>query len=346
MRFPLADWIDDHDGCRHNLGASGMKGSIRRPAISGAGSGYPRTEELSAAIARSIGVDGSRVFLTHGATEANAWVTFYLARSRDLPNRACRVRFPEYPPLSDVAREAGWTVRDDGRPAALAVVSQPRNPEGDRWTDDATFRWADGARHLLIDETFREFAGTPSFARSDRPRLWTTGSFTKFYAADDLRVGFIVAPEPEAARFGRFLGLVADEIPDRSIAAAFHLLERREEVRAQVDRLLARNRSTIRAALPSASPPVGPVFFDRSFRGGGDRLARRCLDASVLVCPGSFFGDPAGVRIGLTRRSFPVDLAAYLRIRDAPSPGATDRLRTPRGRRAREPVARGMRTRA
>jgi histidinol-phosphate/aromatic aminotransferase/cobyric acid decarboxylase-like protein len=324
MRFPLADWIDEHRDCRHNLGSSGMAGSIRRPAASDRSHRRPSAEELTESLGRSIGVDPNRIFLTHGATEANAWVTFYVAR-RPLASRACRVRFPEYPPLFDVAREAGFDVRQDELPAGLAVVSQPRNPEGDLWPVESVVAWADGATHLLIDETFREFARTPSFATASRPRLWTTGSFTKLYGADDLRVGFVVAPPEEVEGFGRFAGLVADGVPDRSVAGALELLERRERIFAQVDRILGPNRAVLHRAIPEMTLPRGPVGFDRVRSEDGDQLARRCLGASILVCPGSLFGDRGGVRIGLTRRSFPADLAAYLRVRNGPAGRTTGR---------------------
>src|SRR5208282_429050 len=347
MKFPLSDWIDEHAGCRHNLGASGMRGSIRRPAPARGRQGRPEASALVDAVARSVGVDASRVFLTHGATEANAWVTFYLARSHGAGARSCRVRFPEYPPLFDVAREAGLRLREDARPVDLAVVSQPRNPEGDVWPVESLIRWADGATHVLVDETFREFAGTRSLALASRPQLWTTGSFTKFYGADDVRVGYAIAPADEMAGFARFVGLVGDSIADRSVAGALHLLGRSTEIHAQVDRLMARNVAALRRAFPGAAGPVAPVFFDRILSETGDALARRCLRASVLVCSGTFFGDPGGVRLCLTRRSFPNDLGAYLRVRNGPSAAgaSTGRRKTRRGRWAHGSGGRARRTR-
>ncbi|MHB8352324.1 MAG: hypothetical protein ACYDFT_06545, partial [Thermoplasmata archaeon] len=47
----------------------------------------------------------------------------------------------------------------------------------------------------------------------------------------------------------------------------------------------------------------------------GDRLTRAALRAGVLVAPGTLFGDRTGVRVCLTRRSFPKDLASYLQVR-------------------------------
>ncbi len=305
-----------------------MRGSIPRPPI-------PREpgdpEALRAELARSVDVDPGRIFLTHGASEGNAWVAAYVrARSAGEPP-VCRVRFPEYPPLFGMAAELGFRLDDRGRPAALAIVSRPRNPEGDLWSPDRLFEWAEGARHLLVDETFREFGPVPSVAARSRSGLWATGTFTKFYAGDDLRVGFVVAPEEETARFARYHGVVADEIAPASVAAALDCLRHRRRIAAAVARILDANRRALGTAIPGARPPVGPVHFDRALPLGSEALARRCLDASVLVCPGGFFGDPGGIRLCLTRRTFARDLAAYLAVRDA-------------ARRRREPIRAAERT--
>lgn len=316
MRFPLSDWIDAHSDCRHNLAESGMAGSIEHPTPT-------RTEirdadegELRIGIAKTLAVDPRRVFLTHGATEANSLAISYVARRVRTRPMQCRVRFPEYPSLFDTARWAGFRLVQASGPVAAAVVSLPRNPEGVLWGRDRFFDWAEGARSVLVDETFREFSGTSSLVREDRPGLWGTGTLTKFFAGDDLRVGFVVAPEALLDDFARFHGLVTDRVPPYSIAGAIATLRARDRLHREVERILGRNRAAWRVAYPGSSPIVGPVYFDREGVGDGDRLARRCLRASVLVCPGSFFGQAPGVRIGLTRRSFPEDLQAYLDVRD------------------------------
>jgi histidinol-phosphate/aromatic aminotransferase/cobyric acid decarboxylase-like protein len=316
MRFPLADWIEAHSDCRHNLGQSGMRGAVVRPALSAEEARETDAGELTGELARSLGVSPQRISLTHGATEANAWVALYLGRtSRPRPGR-CRVGFPEYPSLYEIARWAGFRIEDRAGAADLAVVSRPRNPEGDLWAPDRLLEWADGARHLLVDETFREFARVPSVATLGQARLWTTGSLTKFYAGDDLRVGFVVAPEESADAFARFVGLASDEIADACVAGAIATLRHRREIQRDVFAILDRNRAALRAALPGIPTPASPVCFDRVDGQSGDGIAHRALAASVLVCPGSFFGDPAGVRIGLTRATFPADLRAYLAVRD------------------------------
>ena len=316
MKFPLADWIDEHRGCRHDLGTSGMRGSIRHPTPSAAEVRSVDAGAVRRAFAESLDVDPSRVFLTHGASEGNAAVLWFLAHRYRGRQLRCRVRYPEYPPLFHVARWAGFELTDLRDPVTVAVVSRPRNPEGDLWGRDRLEAWAGRTRSLLVDETFREFANRPSVGRDQRPGVWATGTLTKFFAADEVRVGFVVAPEEERSSYERFHGLVFDEVSPTSLAGALVTLRARERIRREVRRVLARNRTAFGKAFPRTRLPQAPVFFDRDVVPDGDSFAKRCLNASVLVCPGSFFGDPSGVRLGLTRRSFPQDLAAYLRVRE------------------------------
>ena len=317
MPFPLAEWIDGHATCRHNFGISGMIGSIPSPVPTSSDVRRADEDELRRRLAEELRVDRHRIFLTTGASQANALVPLFLAhRRRGGVRRTCRVCLPEYPPLFDAARLAGFRLTEEAGPVDLAVVSQPRNPEGDLWDRARVLDWTSGARWLLVDETFREFAGTRSFLGTDHPRLWATGSFTKFYAADDLRVGFLVAPEEVAHEYARFHGLVTNTLAPYSVAGATRALRERAKIRRSVLAILRPNLAATRAAFPRLHPPDGPVFFDRLETGEhGTALARRALSSSILVCPGSFFGDPSGVRLCLTRRSFPRDLAVYLGVR-------------------------------
>jgi histidinol-phosphate/aromatic aminotransferase/cobyric acid decarboxylase-like protein len=317
MHFPLSDWIDSHAECRHNLAVSGMVGVVPLPRPSPARvrrrSQEEWTSDLRQGVADYLRVDVRRVFLTHGATEANSWVLFYARRRGPSSVRQCRIRLPEYPPLVETAREAGFLPVETAGPVALAVVSLPRNPEGVGWTSAELDEWAPGARALLIDETFREFSGRPSHAEAGRRGLWTTGAFTKFFGADAARVGYVVAPPEAADDFARFHAVVADDVPPYSAALALQLLAKRTSIARLVRTTFDRNRTALRQALPGVPLLDAPVYFDRV--ADGDSLADRCLTRSVLVCPGSLFGVREGVRLCLTRPSFARDLAAYLEVR-------------------------------
>ena len=338
MKFPLADWIDSHPHCRHNLAHSGMRGIIDPPVPTARELRSADPRELRRRLAELLRTDPSCVFLTHGATEANSAVLQFLAHG-DPQARGCRVRRPEYPPLLDTARWAGFRLTERAGPVPLALTSQPRNPEGDLWERDRLVRFAESAGALLVDETFREFAGTPSVSEIGDAEVWRTGSFTKFYAADPLRVGWAVAPPAPASAFARYHGLLYNDLPDHSVAAAEVALRDRERFRREVLSVLSRNRDAWLARFPTSPAPAGPVAFDRGIPADAEAFVRRCLRASVLVCPGRYFEDPGGVRICLTRRSFPRDLDAYLRVRDADAavtgrgPIRSKRTRAARSRR-------------
>ena len=318
MSFPLADWVDGHADCRYNFGSSGMLGTIPAPVPTAAEVERADEGELRERLARDLDVDTGRVFLTTGASQANALAILFLAlQGRGGRGRSCRVCFPEYPPIFDTARWAGFRLTASTGPVDLAVLSQPRNPEGDLWEKSRVLDWASGAKSVLVDETFREFAETPTLLRSDLSGLWATGSFTKFYAADELRAGFLVVPEEHRPEFDRFYGLVRNPLAPYSIAGALRALNHREEIRRQVRAVLRANLQAVRKSFPGRRPPVAPMMFDRPESGeDGDSLARRALEQSVLVSPGSLFGDRSGVRLCLSRRTVPTDLAAYLAVRD------------------------------
>lgn len=315
MTFPLAEWIDGHERCRYNLGKSGMVGSVRSPVPSASEVRRADPKELRRRLGDDLGVDPRRVFLSTGGSQANALALFFLARRRRKTSR-CRVAYPEYPPLFDTARAAGFRLTSDPGRVDVALVSQPRNPEGDLWDWPRLRSFAAGASSVLVDETFREFSRSASVLRAGVPHLWTSGSFTKFYAGDDLRVGFLVAPEEDRRAFGRFHGLVTNLLSPYSVAGALRALRDRALTRREVDGVLERNIATLLRGLPDIVRPVGPVSFDRLETGeSGDHLAARAVRRSVLVCSGSFFGEPFGVRLGLTRRTFPRDFAKYLEVR-------------------------------
>lgn len=318
MRFPLRDWIDEHPGCRHDLSSSGMRGSIRAVPWPSRRPPADIEETLRSELAGHLGVSRDRLFLSHGASEANGWVLGFLRRRRSAAPKL-RVRPPEYPPLFEAGLALGYRLSSARGPADVAVVSQPRNPEGDLWGPAKLAEWVDGVPSLLVDETFREFAGQPSVARRSASGLWATGTFTKFFGGDEVRVGFAIAPPEAVEAFERFVGLISDEISPVSCAMALVLLQSLSRVRREVDAILRRNRAALARLLPEAPVPVGPVVFDRVPGIGGAELARRCLAASVLVCPGELFGDARGVRLGLTRRDAPSSLAAYAEVRGAAS---------------------------
>lgn len=316
MGFPLKDWIDAHADLPHHLGHSGMIGTLRRVARALGHPAAPDPAALRRELADSLAVGVDRVFLTHGATEGNTAVLFHLSRVlRGRLGRAPRGRVPvpDYPPLREITRRAGFRLVPPSAAADVLVLSAPNNPTGllpDLPAEDSR---GDGVRAILADETFREFTEAPSLARRGDRRIWTTGTFTKVYGADDLRVGYIVTPPEAVTAFGAFHGIALDEVPPASIAGARAILADRPSILGEARGRFLHNRAALGRAVPDLPPLAAPVWFDRV--ADGDALARAAIRRGVLVCPGSFFGRRRGVRLCLTQTSFPADLAAYLAVR-------------------------------
>jgi len=284
--------------------------ALRRPRA-------PDPEALRRELARLHRVPTSSLFLTHGATEATTLVLFYLARTlrRSAAPLRCSVARPEYPPIPGTAELAGFRVVGADRPADVAAVSQPNNPTGRLWTPGQLEALARSRRAVLVDETFREFTRAPTAAGGPAANVWIGGSFTKLYGGDDLRVGYVIAPRGAADDFERFHGLLLDEIPPASVAGARALLRDRGEILPDVRARLRRNTAVLEEHLPGLAGDGAPVVFDRPGRHPTDGLGVMALRAGVLVAPGHFFGDRTGVRLGITRPTFPEDLEAYLRVR-------------------------------
>ncbi|MCI4337144.1 MAG: aminotransferase class I/II-fold pyridoxal phosphate-dependent enzyme [Thermoplasmata archaeon] len=316
MGFPLKDWIDAHEGLPYNLALSGMKSALRTTTQILAGplpAADPRA--LRRELAQHLGVAAGRLFLTHGATEANSLALFYL-RHRDQGSAPPTVSAvpPEYPPLGDAARAAGF--RPARRRADVVVLSSPNNPTGESVDFRELVSRLESTRWALVDETFREFTDLPSLARRRDPRVFTTGTFTKAWAGDPIRVGFVVVPSAERTRFAEFHGVVTDEVPLDSVASARALLAARDTILAESREVFCANLACLQTQIPGVPALTAPIWFDRGSGGlDGDRFARALLRRGVLVCPGRFFGEPRGVRICLTQRTFPEDLAPYVRER-------------------------------
>ncbi len=319
MAFPLADWILSHPGMPHDLAESGMKGQLRsaQPILRKLRPGRPA--ELRAHLGAVLGIAKDRIVLTTGATTANTLVLLYLrdrlcARSgRSLTAGLVR---PEYPPLWDAAKGLGLRVSEGLSGKDLAILSNPNNPEGYLRTEEELLRATEGSKAVLVDETFREFTLARSLARRGRANLWTTGTFTKVYGTDDIRIGFAVAPPEEASSFADEADLWVDRPSLASVGVAQDLLRARERVVGESRRLYLRNLEVLRERVDPEFVSRAPVWFDRGIAPGTSlKLAQTGLRKGVLVCPGHYFRDPSGVRVCLTQRSFPEDLEAYLSLR-------------------------------
>jgi histidinol-phosphate/aromatic aminotransferase/cobyric acid decarboxylase-like protein len=139
---------------------------------------YPDSSSAEAALAEAIGVDRRRLVLTNGGSEAIALVANLL--------RAGSVVEPEF----SLYRRHLDTVSDD----APGWRSNPSNPLG------VLVDPVDVPEVLVWDEAFIPLA----IARWTHPSLvdatvWRLGSLTKLWACPGLRIGYVIAPDVDAA---------------------------------------------------------------------------------------------------------------------------------------------------
>lgn len=124
---------------------------------------------------------------------------------RVLPQGDARVLGPTYNEHAASLRAAGWTVAEvtDSQAlhgADLAVIVNPNNPDGRRFTPDEILKIAGGCRWLIVDESFADPCPELSVAdHTHRDGLIVLRSFGKFYGLAGLRLGFVLASEETIA---------------------------------------------------------------------------------------------------------------------------------------------------
>ncbi|WP_075056354.1 hypothetical protein [Thermogymnomonas acidicola] len=163
---------------------AGRTGGIERYLAAGTASEEQVREEFSSI----YGVDPSGVVVTHGATEGVFLVALALRLSGKetftAPRPEYELMFKAPPAISGMREENG---------GGVTFASNPNNPP------TGAFRQAFRGGNAVVDETFLMFHTDPGKVRyaGDVFRVTT---LTKFFGADDVRVGFIVCPDTEMRR--------------------------------------------------------------------------------------------------------------------------------------------------
>ncbi|MBV8761417.1 MAG: PLP-dependent aminotransferase family protein [Deltaproteobacteria bacterium] len=260
--------------------------------------GWPEgTEQLrgwiaSRLAARGAHVDPERIIVTAGAQQA-------LTISARVLRGTIAVGDATYAAAIDAFTRAGAKVaRDHG--GARYVIHGVANPQGVELVDRAALLASTGP--LIVDEAYAElrFDGhTPRPLIADAPdRVWHIGTISKTIAPG-LRIGWLIPPAKHHAA-----ALDQKAAADLQTSSLTQAALARLVTQLDVDALIARARAAYRekaAALGEALHRAAPQLRFREPEGGfsiwietgreGDDLAllRRCLDAGVMVDPGSAF---------------------------------------------------------
>lgn len=114
------------------------------------------------------------------------------------PRGRARILAPTYNEYAAVLSAAGWEVGevralDALAGANLAIVVNPNNPDGCRYSPKDLLALLPRVGHLVIDESFVDAVPELSLAsEAGRPGLLILRSFGKFYGLAGLRLGFAI----------------------------------------------------------------------------------------------------------------------------------------------------------
>lgn len=227
--------------------------------------------------------------------------------------------------LVEVARDEarGWALDPGAVIAALTprtrlvFLSNPNNPTG-RLIPETDLRAIAAACdragvHLLVDEVYAglEWAGPrPPSAAGLTPLGITTGSVSKALGLQGLRTGWLVTRDRALLRDALILRENSSEImnilgehiaeialrPDRLSAALTRARDEAQAALAGLDRFIAAE-----PRLAWHRPGAGLVGLARLDGLDGESLARRLIRPPfrTFVLPGSAFGCPAHIRLGV-----------------------------------------------
>lgn len=191
-------------------------------ALVGEVSSYPdgRYPELCAALSGYLRVPKETVLPTNGGAEA----LFLAARvaAEERPGGKAVILDPTFSEYAAAARAAGLrpegrvarrredgfrldpSVLDDLAGASAVFLCNPNNPTGDLTPGEDVLDLLEKTRAagatLVVDEAFADFAPGESVADAVDEGLYVARSFTKFFAVPGLRLGCLVARDPDRVR--------------------------------------------------------------------------------------------------------------------------------------------------
>ncbi|HEY1879166.1 MAG TPA: pyridoxal phosphate-dependent aminotransferase [Caulobacteraceae bacterium] len=211
--------------------------------------------------------------------------------------------------------DRGWrldpeAVRAQVTPATrAAIVTNLHNPSGAPAADSDVEALADLVPILLVDEVYRELSFDAVSARTafrEDGKIVVTSSLTKAYGLSGLRCGWILAPAPLAERMRRLNDLFGVKSPHVAERMALTAFERLDALRARAVAHAGPNRAAY-TDLMGEHPALDQILFDhattvfpRLRRGDGDAFVRWLKERfETSVAPGSFFGAPDYIRVGL-----------------------------------------------
>jgi aspartate/methionine/tyrosine aminotransferase len=332
-RTAYIEWAKLSATAKFNLAASGVKGlplselPVRMEELelsAPGGYGYPPLLERLAA---RYGVSSKNVVTAIGTSMAN-----YLAMSAVLePGDEVVIEDPAYDPMVEVGHYLGVLVkRIPRRPenkfqidveelkkivsgkTRLIVLTNLHNPSGVLLEEAALREIGDVAGSagalVMVDEVYLELLFDRPFRSAFHlgEHFLATSSLTKAYGLSGLRCGWILAAAELAERMWHqndLFGNIPAHITELLSVVALDNLKR---IRERAKSLLETNWKLLDAFLAEhpeldvVRPEGGTIIFPRVPSGDADAFCKHlCEKYETSVVPGSFFGMPDRIRIGI-----------------------------------------------
>ncbi len=294
------------------------------------------TEALRSCIASTYqAVSADDVLVTTGAIEAN----FLICNTLLEPGDHVVVSTPCYQQLVSVPRAIGcdiaeWRVTPESGftfdlealeslvtdRTRMIIINTPHNPTGATLTQAEMERIAAIADRvgawILSDEAYRWLThpggiDLPGPMRDISPRAISVGTMSKFFGLPGLRLGWLAATSELASacwELRDYTSLSPSQLSDRFAQMA---IANREGVRDRNHAILARNLEKARAWFSEhedivswVEPRAGLLAMMRVHGlDNTDELSERLAsEAGVMLAPGSAFGLPGYLRIGIGQR--------------------------------------------
>jgi cobalamin biosynthetic protein CobC len=214
---------------------------------------------------------------------------------RLFPRGRVAIPAPIYNEHPGAWRAAGHELVGWDAPADYAVVCNPTNPTGQRYSTDELLARARSLRLLVVDEAFLDTESGQSMIGCGAANVVVLRSLGKFFGLAGARVGCAIAAPELLARLAESLGPWAVANPARW--AARHALADRVWQAVQRGRL--REASHRLAELLRASglgEPTGTALFQYLATPRAPAIFESLAKRGILV---RLFAEPAALRFGL-----------------------------------------------
>ncbi|MEL9998970.1 MAG: aminotransferase class I/II-fold pyridoxal phosphate-dependent enzyme [Thermoplasmata archaeon] len=309
--FETGKWIREHRK-ENDLSNSGLSGIVDLKKYFDKATMMDE-EILKQEIADLNGEEIKNVVITHGATEALMLTIWYLKWTN---YENYMVRIPEYEPIYKLPglfnlknlKEIEKIKEKSDIERGILIYSNINNPTG--WFLEEL----EGFGVNVIDETFLQFSKDLETIKY-KNKTFRINTFTKFYGGDDLRVGWIIAPDSNIAeKINAMKGIFTEQVSRYNISVAYHILRDNDTIKTFVKEEMLKNFSYLKKNMGKLKfynnkiPELSTLsFIDYSEYSNMDSIsiANYLYSKGISIVPSKFFGiDGTYLRVCYTRKNF------------------------------------------